>query len=32
MLAAVMTWPKNEGGSVEAEADRLPSFVAAAIQ
>jgi hypothetical protein len=23
---------KNEGGSAEAQADRLPSFVAAAIQ
>jgi hypothetical protein len=33
VLAAVMTaMAKNEGGSAEAEADRLPSFVAAAIQ
>jgi hypothetical protein len=32
-LAGVMTaMAKNEGGSAEAEADRLPSFVAAAIQ
>src|ERR1700732_899930 len=32
-LAAVMTAvAKNEGGSAQAEADSLPSFVAAAIQ
>jgi len=32
-LSGVMTaMAKNEGGSGEAEADRLPSFVAAAIQ
>jgi len=33
VLAAVMTaLAKNEGGSAEAEANRLPSSVAAAIQ
>ena len=33
VLAAVMSaMAKNEGGSAEAQADRLPSFVAAAIQ